>query len=59
MSVSSFNGGNNLDMIPETVVLGGTFRAFSNISFYQLLRRIEEVCLGTSPIINHKDFTKY
>ncbi|KAK9270640.1 hypothetical protein L1049_026222 [Liquidambar formosana] len=43
VSVTSFNGGNNLDMIPDTVVLGGTFRAFSNTSFYQLLRRIEEV----------------
>jgi len=30
-------------MIPDTVVLGGTFRAFSNTSFYQLLERIEQV----------------
>ncbi|MED6150806.1 IAA-amino acid hydrolase ILR1-like 6, variant 2 [Stylosanthes scabra] len=43
VSVTSFNGGNNLDMIPDTVVLGGTFRAFSNTSFYQLLERIEQV----------------
>ncbi|KAM7511085.1 hypothetical protein LguiB_009960 [Lonicera macranthoides] len=43
VSVTSFNGGDNLDMIPETIVLGGTFRAFSNTSFYHLLRRIEEV----------------
>lgn len=43
VSVTSFNGGNNLDMIPETVVIGGTFRAFSNASFYNLLQRIEEV----------------
>ncbi|KAB1221075.1 IAA-amino acid hydrolase ILR1-like 6 [Morella rubra] len=43
VSVTSFNGGNNLDMIPDTVVLGGTFRAFSNASFYQLLQRIAEV----------------
>ncbi|KAF8404078.1 hypothetical protein HHK36_008955 [Tetracentron sinense] len=43
VSVASFNGGGNLDMIPETVVLGGTFRAFSNTSFYQLRQRIEEV----------------
>ncbi len=49
VSVTSFNGGNNLDMIPDTVVLGGTFRAFSNTSFYQLLQRIEEVGHGTSP----------
>ncbi|OWM90135.1 hypothetical protein CDL15_Pgr006456 [Punica granatum] len=43
VSVTSFNGGNDLDMIPDSVVLGGTFRAFSNSSFYQLLRRTEEV----------------
>lgn len=48
VSVASFNGGNNLDMIPDTVVLGGTFRAFSNTSFYQLLQRIKEVCHVTS-----------
>lgn len=41
--MTSFNGGNNLDMIPDSVVLLGTFRAFSNTSFYQLLERIEQV----------------
>lgn len=41
--MTTFNGGNNLDAIPDTVVIGGTFRAFSNTSFYQLLKRIEEV----------------
>lgn len=45
MSVTSFNGGDSLDMIPDKVVLGGTFRAFSNASFYQLLERIEQVGL--------------
>ncbi|EEF48330.1 IAA-amino acid hydrolase ILR1-like 6 [Ricinus communis] len=43
VSVTTMDGGNNVDMIPDTVVLGGTFRAFSNTSFYQLLRRINEV----------------
>ena len=46
VSVTSFNGGNNLDLIPDTVVIGGTFRAFSNVSFYNLLQRIEEVRYG-------------
>ena len=41
--MTSFNGGDGLDKIADTVVLGGTFRAFSNTSFYQLLQRIEEV----------------
>ncbi|KAJ7959148.1 putative IAA-amino acid hydrolase ILR1 [Quillaja saponaria] len=43
VSVTAFNGGNNLDMIPDSVVLGGTFRAFSNTSFYEVLQRIKEV----------------
>ncbi|KAI3977633.1 hypothetical protein MKX01_004166 [Papaver californicum] len=43
VSVASFNGGDNLDVIPESAVLGGTFRAFSNTSFYRLRQRIEEV----------------
>lgn len=39
-----FNGGSDdLDLIPESVAIGGTFRAFSNTSFYRLRKRIEEV----------------
>lgn len=41
--MTAFNGGDKLDMIPNSVVLGGTLRAFSNTSFYRLLQRIEEV----------------
>jgi IAA-amino acid hydrolase len=43
VSVTAFNGGENPDTVAESVVLGGTFRAFSNENFYQLLRRIKEV----------------
>ncbi|XP_054796598.1 IAA-amino acid hydrolase ILR1-like 6 [Prosopis cineraria] len=50
VSVTSFNGGDSLDMIPDTVVLGGTFRAFSNTSFYQLLERIEQVILEQASV---------
>ncbi|XP_027904680.1 IAA-amino acid hydrolase ILR1-like 6 [Vigna unguiculata] len=50
VSVTSFNGGDNLDMIPDTVVLGGTFRAFSNTSFYQLLERIEQVIVEQASV---------
>ncbi|KAK7351111.1 hypothetical protein VNO77_10300 [Canavalia gladiata] len=50
VSVTSFNGGNNLDMIPDTVVIGGTFRAFSNTSFYQLLERIEQVIVEQASV---------
>ncbi|XP_054788303.1 IAA-amino acid hydrolase ILR1-like 6 [Prosopis cineraria] len=50
VSVTSFDGGNNLDMIPDRVVLGGTFRAFSNASFYQLLERIEQVMVEQASV---------
>ncbi|KAI5650689.1 hypothetical protein M9H77_36694 [Catharanthus roseus] len=43
VSVTSFNAGDDLDAIPDTVTLCGTFRAFSNISFYQIMMRIKEV----------------
>ncbi|KAF2607758.1 hypothetical protein F2Q68_00043033 [Brassica cretica] len=43
VSVTSFDGGHSLDAMPDTVVLGGTFRAFSNSSFYYLMKRIREV----------------
>ncbi|XP_019417072.1 PREDICTED: IAA-amino acid hydrolase ILR1-like 6 [Lupinus angustifolius] len=50
VSVTSFNGGDNLDMTPDTVVLGGTFRAFSNTSFYRLLERIEQVIVEQASV---------
>lgn len=43
VSVTSFDGGNSLDTMPDTVIIGGTFRAFSSTSFNLLLRRIQEV----------------
>lgn len=50
VSVTSFNGGENLDGIPETVILGGTFRAFSNASISQLLKRIEQVIVDQARV---------
>ncbi|MQL91142.1 hypothetical protein Taro_023740 [Colocasia esculenta] len=50
VSVASFNGGSNLDQIPDFVTLGGTFRAFSNTSFYQLRQRIEEVIVEQAKV---------
>ncbi|XP_042506385.1 IAA-amino acid hydrolase ILR1-like 6 [Macadamia integrifolia] len=50
VSVASFNGGDNLDQIPESVILTGTFRAFSNSSFYRLLERIEEVIVEQASV---------
>lgn len=43
VSVGMIDATDQHDMIPESVILGGTFRAFSNDSFYQLRQRIEEV----------------
>ncbi|XP_037491891.1 IAA-amino acid hydrolase ILR1-like 6 [Jatropha curcas] len=50
VSVTTVDGGNNLNMIPDTVVFGGTFRAFSNSSFYLLLRRIREVVVEQASV---------
>ncbi|KAK9167540.1 hypothetical protein Scep_002731 [Stephania cephalantha] len=52
VSVASFNGGgNDMDMTdPKTVVLGGTFRAFSNASIHQIRRRIEEVIVEQASV---------
>ncbi|XP_043722986.1 IAA-amino acid hydrolase ILR1-like 6 [Telopea speciosissima] len=50
VSVASFNGGDNLDQIPGSVILSGTFRAFSNSSFYRLLQRIEEVIVEQASV---------
>ncbi|XVF39309.1 hypothetical protein PTKIN_Ptkin01aG0024300 [Pterospermum kingtungense] len=50
VSVTSFNGGDHLDLIPDMVVIGGTFRAFSNTSFYNLLQRIEEVIVEQASV---------
>lgn len=43
VSVTTFDGGDDLNVMPDSVVLKGTLRAFSNTSFYQLIQRIEEV----------------
>ncbi|XP_052202553.1 IAA-amino acid hydrolase ILR1-like 6 [Diospyros lotus] len=67
VSVASFTGGDHLDVIPETVVLGGTFRAFSNASFHQLLKRIQEVIVEQARVFRcsatvdffQKDYTIY
>ncbi|XP_047329448.1 IAA-amino acid hydrolase ILR1-like 6 [Impatiens glandulifera] len=53
VSVTMFNGGNNdLNNIPDTVIIGGTFRAFSNI--YELRRRIEEVIVEQANVMRCK-----
>ncbi|XP_018846612.1 IAA-amino acid hydrolase ILR1-like 4 isoform X1 [Juglans regia] len=43
VTVATFEGGGALNVIPDSVSIGGTFRAFSKESFIQLEYRIEEV----------------
>lgn len=44
VTVAKFQGGGAFNVIPDSVTIGGTFRAFSKQSFMQLKQRIEEVC---------------
>ncbi|XP_061994529.1 IAA-amino acid hydrolase ILR1-like 4 [Rosa rugosa] len=43
VTVGKFHGGGAFNVIPDSVTIGGTFRAFSMESFIQLKQRIEEV----------------
>ena len=43
VTVAKFQGGGAFNVIPDSVTIGGTFRAFSKESFMQLRYRIEEV----------------
>ncbi|GAV80275.1 Peptidase_M20 domain-containing protein/M20_dimer domain-containing protein [Cephalotus follicularis] len=43
VTVAKFQGGGAFNVIPDSVTIGGTFRAFSKESFVQLRKRIEEV----------------
>ena len=45
VSIGKFQGGGAFNVIPDSVTIGGTFRAFSKESFFQLRQRIEEVHL--------------
>ena len=42
VTVGKFQGGAAFNVIPDSVAIGGTFRAFSKDSFRQLKQRIEE-----------------
>ncbi|KAL4652730.1 hypothetical protein ACB092_01G252700 [Castanea dentata] len=43
VTVGKFQGGGAFNVIPDSVTIGGIFRAFSKESFIQLKQRIEEV----------------
>ncbi|PWA82336.1 IAA-amino acid hydrolase ILR1-like protein [Artemisia annua] len=42
VTVAKFQGGGAFNVIPDSVTIGGTFRAFSKETFLQLKRRIQE-----------------
>ncbi|KAI3716342.1 hypothetical protein L6452_23612 [Arctium lappa] len=46
VTVAKFQGGGAFNVIPDSVTIGGTFRAFTKESFMQLKQRIEEVIIG-------------
>ncbi|CAK9165314.1 unnamed protein product [Ilex paraguariensis] len=50
VTVAKFQGGGAFNVIPDSVTIGGTFRAFSTESFVQLRQRIEEVVIGQAAV---------
>ncbi|KAI3525010.1 hypothetical protein L1887_03681 [Cichorium endivia] len=50
VTVAKFQGGGAFNVIPDSVTIGGTFRAFSKESFMNLKQRIEEVIIGQATV---------
>ncbi|KAF9613382.1 hypothetical protein IFM89_007460 [Coptis chinensis] len=50
VTVAKFQGGGAFNVIPDSVTIAGTFRAFSKDSFMQLKQRIEEVIIGQAAV---------
>ncbi|KAH6830741.1 peptidase M20/M25/M40 family protein [Perilla frutescens var. hirtella] len=50
VTVAKFEGGDAFNVIPDSVTIGGTFRAFSSESFLQLKQRIEQVIVGQAAV---------
>lgn len=50
VTVSKFQGGNAFNVIPDSVTIGGTFRAFSKNNLVQLKQRIEEVIVRQAAV---------
>ncbi|CAK8535886.1 unnamed protein product [Lathyrus sativus] len=50
LTVAKFQGGGALNVIPDSVTIGGTFRYFSRESFNQLRHRIEQVITGQAAV---------
>ncbi|KAL6005978.1 IAA-amino acid hydrolase ILR1-like 4 [Asimina triloba] len=50
LTIAKFQGGGAFNVIPDSVTIGGTFRAFSRESFSRLKDRIEEVIIGQAAV---------
>ncbi|KAL5697668.1 jasmonoyl-L-amino acid hydrolase [Ranunculus cassubicifolius] len=50
VTVAKFQGGGAFNVIPDSVTIGGTFRAFAKESFAHLKQRIEEVIIAQSAV---------
>ncbi|CAI9114260.1 OLC1v1014938C1 [Oldenlandia corymbosa var. corymbosa] len=50
ITVGKFHGGGAFNVIPDSVTIGGTFRAFSKEILMQLKQRIEEVIVGQAAV---------
>ena len=46
LTVAKLQGGAAFDVIPDYVIIGGTFRALSREALKHLKQRIEQVCQG-------------
>ncbi|KAI4355548.1 hypothetical protein L6164_004309 [Bauhinia variegata] len=50
VTVAKFQGGGAFNVIPDSVTIGGTFRAFAKETFLQLRQRIEQVITGQAAV---------
>ncbi|CAL5199967.1 unnamed protein product [Lathyrus oleraceus] len=50
LSVAKFQGGAALNVIPDSVIIGGTFRVFSRKSFNQMKHRIEQIIISQAAV---------
>ncbi|KGN66199.1 IAA-amino acid hydrolase ILR1-like 4 [Cucumis sativus] len=50
VTIAKFQGGGAFNVIPDSVTIGGTFRAFSKESFIQLKQRIVEVITNQAKV---------
>ncbi|KAL1811308.1 hypothetical protein DCAR_0623431 [Daucus carota subsp. sativus] len=50
VTIAKFKGGDAFNVIPDSVVIGGTLRTFSKESLMQLKQRIKEVIIGQAAV---------